>query len=401
MKKNTPSYMSRSFLSLLTSTIISFTYTMNAYTAANVQLGIKCNNPSCDSAPACSPCGRESPSFVDPTCLDGSCNTSSFDTNCYLIEGRRKKHNHESPRILECFIAHDKCPKKSRAYQEFDSIVVFLETISYDGAKSILDRSHTNHGRIDDILSGVSGYANFDAIFPLVYSFDVNAGLEGNIYDINYLNWFINRLNFYLFATNFGEKPVRNVISTITQVDPTTGIPTVALSTQGAGGQCHCSHNKVVDLVCLPEKWRSYTYGKEAIVIFNQLVANTIIAPFVIKFVDILKSQVNTAYNKCNTDANKAVNSGTDSPFTTYDLYHDLLQNALDATKNIAIHNRLIKENYLKNRYFATFASIPYTFTAPPATPPVSPVSSPAIHSKAFMLIPSQSVSLPKIIDYS
>lgn len=282
---------------------------------------------------------------------------------------------------IDCFIS--KCCSsivRNQLYSEFDRIGSFYEVIPLENPSALMmgtGDARDATARLIESANSAQGYANFDSLYNFFYNADVCAGLKSRNFDSSYLTWYLNRFSFFLNKYLCSEG--------ILSVDPEQGF---VYKTKCDGKAT------VLDLVCLPTPFRDYSYGDQALPIFNAIISNTITASIVTEFNAALISQVKSAYKSC---ASVGEVSADAAPSTTLSVYYDTLMASLSATQALIIGNVEQKRQYLRPKYITTFAAIPYISTAP-----VAPSTLEIPQNKtAFVVIPESAVKMPMIIDFN
>jgi hypothetical protein len=278
--------------------------------------------------------------WSDSSSFDSDCSHIFNVGRCYSGDYSRNFKSKESIKqlaYLAPFICTDNMPsyRNFLPHIEFANIADFYATMPDNKEISELFKSNSISCLVK-LASKVEKFEHYDAYNALFYNADALGGLCKREFDSNYILWFLAR--FYYFLELFNCK------------NPCIMRENVLLAPD---------QETIVDLLNLPSEWHNVNFGcqENALRLFNSIISDTIVNPYLVKFILILIKQLETVEI---TKTGKKIKDHIDSSrFTTFTAYYMLLRGSLMRTMDVSSLNLKIKFEFLsKNKVFA-FVEVP------------------------------------------
>jgi hypothetical protein len=296
-------------------------------------------------------------SIVFPYCKkDEDCCEALSKITC-MIKCRCKSGN------ADCLLLYNNLP-----YYQFGSFLSFVDSIPVVDAKAAYGwNSKDFNKKLHDYISSLKNYNGFSTLVPYFYNVDMYNGFCGRCYDIRFLNWFINSFKLYL----------GHLCENLPNQLPTGEI---------YGDKfCYRSNKEQIDLLCITE-CRQCTFIDPAYV-FNKIISSTVTTPRILRFVEFAIAQIRCC---CRCPASRSCAGCNNEIYSTRESYKDVFIAGLESVRRIVLDAYAERAKYYDNgaNLLAFFASVPYISSAA------------AVNLANFMLIPSTSLDLAKLINF-
>lgn len=220
--------------------------------------------------------------------------------------------------------------KTCKPHLEFSNVVEFMAKIPYskDLLRSLRNRDLKTLLKMASKSKEIKDYDAYNAFF---YNADSYLGALENVFDTNYIAFFLK--TFYYFIDHIFVEKTAVILN---------------------GSLVHKISGRPIDLLCIPDCFSNLVFGSEidSTNIFNLILADTAITDFLVTFINLLLSQINSS---------KSVENNRLKDHNTLGLYIDVLKTYLTKTKLIAERNFNVKYEFLNNSTNFMFAYIPFS----------------------------------------
>ncbi|KAI5149070.1 hypothetical protein ENBRE01_0680 [Enteropsectra breve] len=268
-------------------------------------------------------------------------------------------------------------PNSYIAYM-FDMLGFINTTLGFT-PKNICDFSGNNATFSDDaaIRSFVTNlvdnncYSNFDAANPVVYNVNIRANLARDTFDLDFINWYLPRLNIFLFYATSDK---------------------VECGFEDSGNvfvekiKCGNVYNSVViNFLNLPIDNYNCISESAALKIINFIVTNGIVRHTIINFNKCLLHQLESIACKCSSRGD-----------STSSIYIKTLKECIIRVNALMNENFEIKYRFLKNQARFSFLAMPSIYSDSAATP------TPIVNKPTYIFanVPTEKVPLSHLVDY-
>jgi len=239
---------------------------------------------------------------------------------------------------IQPFVAKDE-PENPRApYFEFNNFVASLQTFHL---LSSLERGHlAREFKKEELKAELKSIKNFDALTPLLYNADVIEGSFKNIFDSNFIMYFVQRYYYYLEKKGYcGKEGEKNQKDNKCYFEDDSNFG------------CH-----EVDLLNIPESYTNNVYNENVCEVFKQILTDQRYYKVLLKFIELLKHQIEEVTKSKKNEEERIL---AHAELTTYRGYVEALNASLNAVERYVKNNSKRRNNFLSEFKSETFVVVP------------------------------------------